>query len=213
MQAKSALLDFTFCIFISQKRSKRSKNEIRTYESEGDRRFKPGGCDMRNAVVKTRRNMMTRNMSKNITRNTARVYGVSKKPYKKKNRKKIVKARRRILLKLLILVPLVILIAMLFFGTNVAGQDDIRETKNDYYHELEGRYMEVLKAELTRKGMGSAGITMTSIIDIKGDRTYKVQLHHEKIGKMDDEARESFLEYMATIDFADGETPVVYSIL
>lgn len=39
---------------------------------------------MRNAVVKTRRNMMTRNMSKNITRNTARVYGVSKSHTKRK---------------------------------------------------------------------------------------------------------------------------------
>lgn len=39
---------------------------------------------MRNAVVKTRRNMMTRNMSKNITRNTARVYELVKSHTKRK---------------------------------------------------------------------------------------------------------------------------------
>lgn len=163
---------------------------------------------MRSAVAvrnTTGRNVAARKTSGNIHRNNRTTRNKIKG---NKNKANVVNR-----IKLIALIPLVILMAMLFFGTNVDGQDDIRETKNDYYHELEGRYMEVLKAELSRKGMGSAGITMTSIIDIKGDRTYKVQLHHEKIGKMDEEARESFLEYMATIDFADGETPVVYSIL
>lgn len=133
---------------------------------------------------------------------------------RKKRERRIKKIRRiNFIAKLVGLIPLVLLIAMIFFKTNASGQDDIRETKSDYYHELESRYMEVLKAELGRKGMGSAGITMTSIIDINGDRTYKVQLHHEKISNMDEEAQAEFLQYMATIDFADSVTPVVYTIL
>lgn len=135
---------------------------------------------------------------------------------KKRNNKRKENRRSRAIsriIKLVAIIPIVLLVALLFFKTSAEGHDDIRETKSDYYHELEGRYLEVLKAELSRKGMGSAGITMTSVIDINGDRCYKVQLHHAKINKMDELAKTEFLEYMATIDFSDGETEVIYEIL
>lgn len=121
--------------------------------------------------------------------------------------------RMKQIIKLLLIVPLVVLVGLLFFGSSAKGQDDIRESKNDYYHELENRYMDVLREELSRKGMGSAGVTMTSVIDINGDRSYNVQLHHEKISKMDENQQCEFMNFINGISFADSTIPVAYEIL
>lgn len=131
-----------------------------------------------------------------------------------KRRKEKRRAKRvRLFIKIVLLIPLVILTAILFFGNSANGQDDIRESKTDYYREMESRYMEVLRSELGRKGMGSAGVTLTSVIDINGDRSYNVVLHHEKISKMDEEEKQAFLDDMDGISFADNSVLVEYEIL
>lgn len=135
---------------------------------------------------------------------------MAKKSRRYSKAKSAAKAR---MVKLLAFIPIVIIMGMFFFKISANGQDDIRETKAAYYHELEGRYMEVLRFELGNRGLGSAGVTMTSVIDINGDRSYKVQLHHEKISRMDDDERQAFLLDMAKVDFANPESPVIYEIL
>lgn len=132
---------------------------------------------------------------------------------KEKMRAKMRAKRMKLLLKMILLVPLIVLVSLLFFGNSANGQTDVRESKNEYYHELEERYMEVLRSELGRHGMGSAGVTMTSVIDINGDRSYNVVLHHEKIEKMDEEQRDEFMAYIDGISFADCTIPVSYEIL
>ena len=99
-------------------------------------------------------------------------------------------------------------ILSLIFKIDADGQENIAKSRSAYFHELEGRYKEVLKHSLENEGMYNAGINITSIINIDGTRVYTVKIHHEKYDNFDECKRQEILESLGAISFADNETPV-----
>lgn len=114
--------------------------------------------------------------------------------------------------KMVLLFVATFVIGFIILGINVAGEESTVKSNRAYYHELEARFRNVLEAKLERHGYHNTGINISSVINADGRRTYTVSLHNDRFDYMSESDRDYFLNDLASVAFADNETPVIYEI-
>ena len=108
----------------------------------------------------------------------------------------------------------VILLSVLFIGpVKASGAEPDAHVQSIYYHELESRFREVLEYELQKEGMENAGINISCITDISGNRTVTVSVHHYKIDRMSENEKTEFIGEISSVGFADDSITVVYELI
>ena len=72
------------------------------------------------------------------------------------------------------------------------------------YEQLEEEYQEELGDILAKEGYPYSGITMTYITDMDGNRDYKVQIHHRRMKRLDEQQQEELVQVVSKVDFTGG---------
>ena len=104
------------------------------------------------------------------------------------------------------------ILAVLLLGIRVKGNDNLSEASASYYHEMEARFTDVLEKVLAENDLYDAGINISSVIDVDGNREYTVVIHHRLIGYMSDEDMDQLMSDLNGLPFADASVPVHYSV-
>lgn len=99
------------------------------------------------------------------------------------------------------------------FSIQAKGNENVEVVDRSYYHELEMTYLDVIDAQLTRCGYLNCGITLNSIIDLNGNRTYYVQVHHQRIDNMDDSGKLEIIELLEQIAFPVEQCSVSFEFV
>jgi len=109
----------------------------------------------------------------------------------------------------------VVLAIMLFAlaGRNVSGNSSIFADEREYYHELENTYREVIRQELAELGYSNSGITMSSMIELDGSRSYHIILHHDRISRLNIEEQEELMAGLNNIQFPEQSCMVEFEVL
>ena len=92
-----------------------------------------------------------------------------------------------------------------FFSIQAKGNENVEVVDRSYYH--------VIDAQLTRCGYLNCGITLNSIIDLNGNRTYYVQVHHQRIDNMDDSGKLEIIELLEQIAFPVEQCSVSFEFV
>ena len=76
----------------------------------------------------------------------------------------------------------------------------IDKAMDSYYHQMEGEYVENIRAILDEYGYQNAGVMLTKIINVEGKREYVLNIHHRRFGKdiMRDNKLTSAIEKMGS---------------
>ena len=95
----------------------------------------------------------------------------------------------------------------------VNGKDDIIDSNAAYQRELEDRYSDMLRYHLEMKGYSDCGITLNTLIDGLGNRSYHVLIHHNRITALPEEERMQLLDELGAISFIDTSSAVDYEFV
>lgn len=93
------------------------------------------------------------------------------------------------------------------------GWENVQQDNKAYYHELENRYLNVVRETLHEEGYLNCGITMTSIVNPAGCRQYEVVIHHDRLDYLTESEQTDFILRMEQISFPDSACAVTYKIL
>lgn len=107
----------------------------------------------------------------------------------------------------------IILLCTLLFPMNVSGSSENEVTSRESYHELEMVFLDVLDMRLTNCGYAGCGITLNSIIDMDGSRTYYVQIHHKRITGENIEEWEALCAQLSDITFPAERCEIFYKLI
>lgn len=108
---------------------------------------------------------------------------------------------------------LVLVIAFCISGTVVSQNRHSRESEEKYYDELEELYLTELKLFLAEAGYRNSGITMTTVIEESGDRSYTVTIHHKLINRLSKTEKEELAFACGEIMFSDEECKFFHNFL
>lgn len=108
---------------------------------------------------------------------------------------------------------LILVIAFCISGTVVSQNGHSREVEEKYYDELEEQYLMELKSYLTEAGYRNSGVTMTTVIEESGDRSYTVTIHHKLIDRLSKAEKEELAFACGEIMFADEECKFSHNFL
>jgi len=110
----------------------------------------------------------------------------------KRRRRQIKKAKRVIKLVnrlICVIATIGIIIAAATFGTMKVKANKIQAQTEASYRAFEKSYKTDVRNYLNEIGLDNAGLTLTSVTDEKGIRTYKVSIHHKRMAKFDNAKR------------------------
>lgn len=84
---------------------------------------------------------------------------------------------------------LIIAVSVLMFGISItakaaSSKGNESEISAKQYAVMEEQYMHEARMILLEKGCKNAGITLTYIIDVQGNREYTVAVHHTRLEKL-----------------------------
>ncbi len=85
---------------------------------------------------------------------------------------------------------------------NKGGSVMDRAMKNQYYADAEQEYVKALKELLTERGYGNSGVMMNYVVDGEGIRSYTVAVHHRRLGRLSNGARQELKEECREIVFS-----------
>ncbi len=109
---------------------------------------------------------------------------------------------------------LLIVITVFFMGETVESQAKSKlKAESSIYHEMEKEYLKNTRTILKEKGYENSGINMTKTIDEEGNRTYTVKIHNSKINALGEAEKESLLECLKSLQFADEECGFYHEFL
>lgn len=80
---------------------------------------------------------------------------------------------------LLILIP-----ALSWGGTAMGRERREKERENEKYAVLEEAFRERARSMLAEQGFQDSGVTLTWTKDEEGQRSYRAEIHHSRIGKL-----------------------------
>lgn len=84
-----------------------------------------------------------------------------------------------------------VLIATFCISATVASQSHISEQARDEYRKAqEKEYVTVLRNYLAGQGYHNSGISLTSVTDTDGSRTYTATIHHAAIDRLTENERQ-----------------------
>ena len=94
-----------------------------------------------------------------------------------------------------------ILIITLCISVRANGRSNrIPDITNEYYRQIEKAYVDDVKDKLTRIGFSNAGVAMTKVVNDKGGFDYTLKVHHRRIDRMDESAREELSRLLTSAD-------------
>ena len=84
---------------------------------------------------------------------------------------------------------LIIAVFVLVFGIGMTAkaasfQEEAKGLYQEQYGMMEEEYVREARLILLEKGCKNAGVTLTYVTDIEGNRKYTVTLHHSRLNKM-----------------------------
>ncbi len=96
-----------------------------------------------------------------------------------------------------------VLIATFCISATVASQSHISERAQDEYRKAqEKEYVTALRSYLAGQGYHNSGITLTSVTDIDGSRTYTATIHHAGIDRLAENKRQDLKIQLADLPTA-----------
>lgn len=113
-------------------------------------------------------------------------------------------------------VVLTIMVIMLLFSVlsiRVSGSNQTEVTNRAYFHELEMTFLDVLDNRLQEYGYANCGLTLNSIINSDGTRTYYVQIHHLRMAEMDGTEWEELTGKLSDIPFPADGCSITYELV
>ena len=92
----------------------------------------------------------------------------------------------------------------LWMGISVSAKEMLeREENNQCFLEQEKVLIREVRGYLATKGYYNSGVTVSRIVFGDGTREYKVVIHHDKINKLNEEAKIDLMEELKLFDFED----------
>lgn len=94
-----------------------------------------------------------------------------------------------------VIVTILFVLAGVFFtsATVVSETKISMQAQDNYRKELEKEYVEGLRKFLAHQGYHNSGVTLTSVTDADGIRTYTATVHHAAIDRLTDEKRQELI--------------------
>lgn len=108
---------------------------------------------------------------------------------------------------------LLVLLMLALIPMKVSGSGDMRVSEEESYHELEMCFLEVLDMRLQEYGYTHCGLTLNSIVDGNGERSYCVRIHHARITDAGAEAWEELKQGISDLSFPVENCSVAYEIV
>lgn len=94
-----------------------------------------------------------------------------------------------------------VLMATFCISATVVSQSHISEQAQDEYRKAgEKEYVTALRSYLAQQGYYNSGITLTSVTDGDGTRTYKAIIHHAAIDRLTEKERKDLIIQLASIE-------------
>lgn len=114
----------------------------------------------------------------------------------------------------IIITAVFILVAALSIaGTVHSKERDIYALNNPSIVKEEKQCKKLIKKALEEYQCKNSGITMTKVIDIKGNRQYLVMIHHDKINTMTESKKEELKKVLENIGFSKENYTISYEFL
>ncbi len=93
-----------------------------------------------------------------------------------------------------------VLIATFCISATVVSQSHISEQAQDEYRkDKEKEYVTALRNYLAQQGYHNSGITLTSVTDADGARTYTATIHHAAIDRFTEKERQDLKIQLAAV--------------
>ena len=86
---------------------------------------------------------------------------------------------------LLLTVVLVLAFTISMTAKAASFKEDRREVSDKQYRVMEEEFLSAARMILLEKGCKNAGITLTYIMDVQGNRTYTMTMHHVRLDNME----------------------------
>ncbi len=112
----------------------------------------------------------------------------------------------------LVMLLLVVLICVFCAAIRAEGNEAQDGHDREAYRELEREYRDEVSDVLARHRLSDSGINLTSVIRPDGEREYRLDVHHARIGKMTRAQREALAEGLRVLSFPDGVSAVCISL-
>ena len=108
---------------------------------------------------------------------------------------------------------ILVLITAFFISATVVCESSIDEqAQYQYQKNLEKEYVEELRVYLAGRGYHNSGVTLTSVTEADGSRTYTATIHHASIDRLDQTKRGELQLALAALPSSIGE-PVFHEFL
>lgn len=98
-------------------------------------------------------------------------------------------------------VCLVFISAFCVKGTVMSQSKSGGKELEGYYRAREKELVKDTREYLNAAGFHNSGVTLTSVTDTDGSREYTITVHHDRIDRMDENARELLKEELAALAF------------
>lgn len=110
-------------------------------------------------------------------------------------------------------VCLILITAFCISGTVMSREKRADGADSEYYRELGSIYVEEMREFLKEQGYADSGVTVISVEDESGARSYMVTIHHGRIDRLTQEEKEELLKECRTVAFPDGACSVFHKFL
>ncbi len=108
---------------------------------------------------------------------------------------------------------ILVLIVAFFISATVVCESSIDEqAQRQYQKTLEKEYVEELRGYLAGQGYHNSGVTLTSVTEADGSRTYTATIHHASIDRLDQKERGELQLALAALP-SSIEDPVFHEFL
>ncbi len=112
-----------------------------------------------------------------------------------------------------LLFVLAVFITFILWGLNAKGADRDQVKDAQYYHQMEARFVELIRDNLEARGYGNCGVTLTTIIPLDAGREYTIKIHHHLISDMDMDGKELLMAELEKISYPFDECSVKYELV
>lgn len=105
-----------------------------------------------------------------------------------------------------VVTAILILVTACCCGGTVMGRSGFSTGEPEsYYLECERQLVEEAREYLGRQGYENSGVMLTRVVDVDGGREYTLNIHHNRIGRLDEEEKQWLAEGLWEIVFTDPD--------
>lgn len=114
-----------------------------------------------------------------------------------------------------VIITMILLLITTFSVTGTVMSQSRGENPIDaqHYRTIENRYIACVRDRLEEQGYKNAGITMTKIVELDGEREYTVLIHHKRINALEESERLMLAETLGNTYFSVEGCDFAYEFL